>query len=98
MFQIEGVLNLLPESVATTGGEIKDGDENPRPAIVHTVVTGSGAVRIIYPLENVDMIIDQFRAAKQMLEDQENSGLYIPKSQSEIDEVAKLQETISGRD
>lgn len=96
MLNIEGVIQIIPLSIATDAGTMRVGeDTEPEPAIVLAFATASGVVQVVLPEKHKDSLVraienasEEARAAK--------SDIVIAKDSSGIKEIAEAQEKIKG--
>jgi hypothetical protein len=98
MFQVE--INVLPLSVESQPGEFAAGDNKKSPAVIQRFVTENGNIQVILPVENIDSVIQTMLNAKEAIEaagpsaGMSASGIIIPKSEREVEELAKAQQQI----
>ncbi len=95
MLIIDGVLQVVPQSISTDTGEMRVEDKT-QSAIVQSFLTANGVVQVIIPTENVDGVIRALENAK--LEADKAAGpagrLEIAHSISDADKIAGATEKI----
>lgn len=96
MFQIEGQILVVPLACRTEAGNVRVSDEGDQtPAVIQTFTTAAGDITVILQEENVQDIIDALIKAQNHL-GEKPSGLYVPNSEAEVENLAKLTKDIHG--
>jgi hypothetical protein len=100
MLNIQGALQLIPESVSVEPGKL-NADGNEISAIVASFNSGQGIIQVILPIDSVDTIVSSILEAKKRSE-QQNSDIYIPQGgMNEVEQIAKakegLEESVKGQ-
>lgn len=96
MIRVDGALDVVPLAINTDSGSIAAGDGKNSPAVIQTLQTENGIVRVVFLTEYVDQICEGMLKAKEQANANTTSppDLYIPKSDAEVSEVAKAHEQI----
>jgi hypothetical protein len=95
VLQIQGVIQLIPSSIATEAGSLRVDETQTQPAVVQSISTLNGIVQVVYPTSAIDEVIKGLQAAKKEAEETTPStDLYIPQSMAEADNIAKAQREI----
>lgn len=93
MLTIQGVVQIYPLSINIEDGTLSMGDKE-QPAVVQTLLTESGPVQVVFPVEHIDAIVDALGKAKEKAE-KPKSDLYIPSSEEEVKQIADLTEKVT---
>jgi hypothetical protein len=100
LLAIEGAIQLIPHAIASDVGTLRVEDKT-QPAIIQSFQTQSGVVQVIYPVEEIDRVIEGLNHAKEQSAkaEQSSSDLYIPPSADvgikQAEEFQKLQDEIA---
>lgn len=92
MIQIDGTLKVVPEQIAADVGKLNI-NGNEQQAVVQTMITQNGIIQAIFPMEALDGLIDILVRTREEARKQD-TGIYIPKSEDEINVLARAQEEI----
>ncbi len=96
MIRVDGALDVVPLAIETDSGTIAAGDGKTSPAVIQTLQTDNGVVRVVFLTEYIDSICDGLQKAKEQANANpvNKPDLYIPKSDAEVSEVARAHEQI----
>ena len=93
MLNIQGAIQIIPDSVSAEPGKLQIADE-AKNAVIITLLTQSGPVQVIIPSEFVGDIADGLKEAADK-STTESPDLYVPQGgMSEVHEIAKAKENI----
>lgn len=93
MIQIDGALKIIPEQIAADIGKL-DINGHEQQAVVQTLITSNGIIQAIFLMDSLDGLIDLLVRTRERARKQDTAGIYIPKSEDEINVLARAQEEI----
>lgn len=91
MLLIDGVIRIMPLSIAAEGGAISQADGTNQPAVILTAQTQQGFVQTILPPENIDSVIEALQAAKEEANAIPKTDLVIA-NESDMKQAAQLDQ------
>lgn len=93
MINIEGRVQVLPNSVSYDSGKLRVGEES-LPAVIQSLISDNGVVQVIFPADKVDAVIEGLQQMKEEAEKNHSSDIYIPTSDKEIELAAQEAEKL----